>query len=367
MKVICEGLDLSDAVLKVSKALGTKKTNQILEGIKMTAKGDDLVLTATDTELSIEKTIKANVLMEGETVVPGKYFMDFVKKLEHEQIELSVLDEGQLKIKYADAESEMQVYNAEEFPKLNKEIKENYFSLLQKEFKDLIAKTSFSCSQDDSRPILKGCLFEVENGVVTSVALDGFRMAVCKKKADNVSGDFKAIIPSRTLNEITRLLEEEDELLTVVLQKNNLMVEVGTTVLVSRLYEGEFINYKQILPSSFLTEFTINTAQLLNSVERAAVLSRSDRLSLVKMDVKERYLNVTAKSEIGNVNENIPILLDGKDLSIAFNAKYLLDYLKIATDEQIKVFLNSPIAPCVFKSETNEDDLYLVLPVRINA
>ena len=97
MKVICEGLDLSDAILKVSKALGTKKANQILEGIKLTAKGDDLILMATDTELTIEKTIQANVIMEGETVVPGKYFMDFVKKLENEQIELSVLDEGQLR------------------------------------------------------------------------------------------------------------------------------------------------------------------------------------------------------------------------------------------------------------------------------
>lgn len=367
MKVICEGLDLSDAILKVSKALGTKKANQILEGIKLTAKGDDLILMATDTELTIEKTIQANVIMEGETVVPGKYFMDFVKKLENEQIELSVLDEGQLKIKYADAESEMQVYNAEEFPKINKEIKENFFLLSQGEFKDLIAKTSFSCSQDDSRPILKGCLFEVENGTVTSVALDGFRMAVCKKQAKAVSGDFKAIIPARTLNEITRLLEREEEELNVVLQKNNLMVEVGSTVLVSRLYEGEFINYKQILPTSFLTEFTVDKDQLLNSVERAAILSRSDRLSLVKMDVKEKFLNVTAKSEIGTVNENISIALKGKDLSIAFNAKYLSEYLKILSDEKVRVFLNSPIAPCILRPQESEDYLYLVLPVRINS
>ena len=363
MKVICEGLDLSDAILKVSKALGTKKANQILEGIKLTAKGDDLILMATDTELTIEKTIQANVIMEGETVVPGKYFMDFVKKLENEQIELSVLDEGQLKIKYADAESEMQVYNAEEFPKINKEIKENFFLLSQGEFKDLIAKTSFSCSQDDSRPILKGCLFEVENGTVTSVALDGF----CKKQAKAVSGDFKAIIPARTLNEITRLLEKEEEELNVVLQKNNLMVEVGSTVLVSRLYEGEFINYKQILPTSFLTEFTVDKDQLLNSVERAAILSRSDRLSLVKMDVKEKFLNVTAKSEIGTVNENISIALKGKDLSIAFNAKYLSEYLKILSDEKVRVFLNSPIAPCILRPQESEDYLYLVLPVRINS
>ena len=167
-----------------------------------------------------------------------------------------------------------------------------------------------------------------KTGTVASVALDGFRMAVCKKQAKAVSGDFEAIIPARTLNEITRLLEKEEEELNVVLQKNNLMVEVGSTVLVSRLYEGEFINYKQILPTSFLTEFTVDKDQLLNSVERAAILSRSDRLSLVKMDVKEKFLNVTAKSEIGTVNENISIALKGKDLSIAFNAKYLSEYLE---------------------------------------
>ncbi len=367
MKLICDGLDLSDAVLKVSKAIGVKKSNAILEGIHLIAKGDTLTLIATDLELSIERVIRADVMMEGEAVVNGKYFSDFVKKLEKEQIELSCLDGALLKIKYSDSESEIQVFNAEEFPKINKDFNENYFVINQKEFKNIIAKTVFACSQDDSRPILKGCLFEIENNKLTSVALDGFRMAVCKKDISSYSGDFKAIIPARTLMEISRLLEKDDEDIKVVLQKNNLMIEADNTTLISRLLEGEFIAYKQIIPTEFITNARVNTSMLLSSIERASILARTDRLSVVKFEIKEEYLNVSSRSEIGNVNENIVINMDGKDVTIAFNSKYILEFLKILDDEFITLYLNSAIAPCVIKPFEGDEFLYLVLPVRINA
>ena len=365
MKVIVDGLDLSDGVLKVSKALNAKKLNSVLEGIKLSAKGDTLTLTATDTELTIERVIKAEVLMEGDTVVTGKYFGDFIKKLDQEQVELSDIT-GQLKIKYSDSESEMQIYNAEEFPKINKDIKGNTFSLSQKEFKDVVTKTVFACAQDESRPILKGCLFEVLNDTLTAVALDGYRMTVCNKKLNSASGNFKAVIPSRTLLEITRLLEKDEDIVDITIQKNSLMLEVGNTTLISRLLEGEFINYKQILPTSFVTEVRINKNMLLNSVERASILSRLDRMSMVKFDVKENYLNVISKSEIGNVNESIPISLEGKDVLIAFNSKYISEYLRISEDEFVRIYMNSPIAPCVFRPMEGNDYIYLVLPVRIN-
>ena len=219
MKVICDGLDLSDAVLKVSKALSVKASNPILEGIKIVAKGDSLTLIATDMELTIEKKIKADVLMEGETVVVGKYFVEFVKKLEKEQIELSRLYDGQLKIKYSDSESELQIFPAENFPKIEKDEQGSFIEITQKDFKEIVEKTAFACSADDSRPILKGCLFEINDNLLTAVALDGFRMAVCKKEVVS-SGDFSAVIPSRTLSEITRILDKDDNNLKVYLQKN---------------------------------------------------------------------------------------------------------------------------------------------------
>ncbi len=365
MKVICDGLDLSDAVLKVSKALSVKAANPVLEGIKITATGDKLTLVATDTELTIEKSIKAEVLMEGETVVVGKYFVEFVKKLEKEQVELSRLYDGQLQIKYTDSESELQVFPSESFPLIKKEGEENHFVIKQQDFKELVERTLISCSTDDSRPILKGCLFEVEKNVLTGVALDGFRMSVVKKEVES-TGSFKAVIPARTLSEIVRLLDKEEEKLKICLQKNNLYVEIGSTVIYSRLIEGEFVKYTHILPTNFANVVTVNKDALLNSIERASIVARNDRFNVIKFEIKENSLGISARSEIGNVNENVNINLSGKDMVIAFNGKYLTDYLKIAGVDFININLNSPIDPCIITPVGKEDFMYLVLPVRIN-
>ncbi len=366
MKVICDGLDLSDAVLKVSKALSVKAANPILEGIKITAQGETLTLLATDTELTIQKSIKAEVLMEGETVVVGKYFVDFAKKLENEQVELSRLYDGQLEIKYSDSESELQVFPAENFPRIEKEENVDFFKISQSDFKDVVEKTVFACSTDDSRPVLKGCLFEINDGMLTSVSLDGFRMAVVKKPVIS-EGNVKIVIPARALNEITRLLDSENETITIYIQKNTLFIELGNTILISRLIEGEFVKYNHILPTSFENVVTINRQALLTSIERASIVARNDRYNVVKFDIKEEGMGISAKSEVGNVNENVPINLKGKDLLIAFNGKYIMEYLKITNEDFININLNSPIDPCVITPVTGNEYLYLVLPIRINA
>jgi len=366
MKLICDGLDLSDAVLKVSKALGTKTANPVLEGIKISAFGDTLTLTATDTELTIEKTIKADVFMEGETVVVGKYFVEFAKKLENEQVELCRLEEGSLQIKYSDSVSQLQVFSAENFPKIRKEEVGNFFKIKQSEFKKIVERTVFACSSDDSRPILKGCLFEIENQTLTAVALDGFRMSVAKKQIV-ASGDFKSVIPARTLVEITRLLDKEDSDITVILQSNTLLIEIENTLLISRLIEGEFVKYSHILPTAFENVVTVNKQNLYQSIERASIVSRNDRYNVVKFEIKENTMGICAKSEVGEVNENVAIVLKGKDLTVAFNGKFITDFLRISNADFINVNLNSPIDPCVITELGEEDFLYLILPVRINA
>lgn len=366
MKVICDGLDLSDAVLKVSKALSVKTTNPILEGIKITAKGDNLTLFATDMELTIEKRIKADVLMEGETVVVGKYFVEFAKKLEKEQVELCRLNEGQLEIKYSDSESTLTVFDAEKYPIFADEEEVNYFEIKQKDFKNIVERTTFSCSVDDSRPILKGCLFEIENNTLTTVALDGFRMSVCKKEV-NASGNFNTIIPARTLLEITKLLEKDEQTLRVCLQKNTLLVKLENIVLSSRLIEGDFVKYKHILPTSFSNTVIINKNAFQNSIDRASIITKTDKFNIVKFDIKEDVMAVSAKSEVGNVNENVNINLTGKDMVIAFNSKYIMDFLRVCSEEFISLSLNSSIDPCVIKSVGDEGFLYLILPVRINS
>ena len=365
MKVICDGLDLSDAVLKVSKALAVKSTNPVLEGIKIVAENDCLTLIATDLEITIEKKIKADVIEEGETVVVGKYFVDIVKKLESEQVELSRLYDAGLKIKYNDSESELQVFSAETFPKIKMEDKENFFKLNGAQFREVVERTVVACSSDDSRPILKGCLFDVENGTLTTVALDGYRMAVVKKQVE-ASGDFKAVVPARTLNEIVRLIENNEDEITIYIQNNNLYLQVDNTAIYSRLIEGEFVKYNHILPTSFENSVTVKKSDFLNSIERASIVTRSERFNVIRFDIKENVMSVLAKSEVGNVFDNVPINLTGKDMLIAFNGKYIGEYIKIINEEFITLHLNSPIDPCVITAVGKEDYIYLVLPVRIN-
>lgn len=366
MKVVVNGADLSSAVLKVVKAISGKTTNPILEGIKLSVKGDELILTATDTEISIEKTIKASTFTEGQTVVPGKLFSEFTKRLENEdEIEL-YQEENQLKISYSSSEGYISTLNPEEFPIINKEIREKSFTIKQKDFKELILKSSFACSQDEARPLLKGCLLEIEGDKISSVALDGFRLAIMRKKIEASTGDFKIIVSSRTLNEIVRILENDNDVLTVIVQKNVMMVEVDGTVLVSRLLEGEYIDYKNIIKDNFISVVRVNKNQLLSAIDRASVVA-TDAKKIVRLDIKENYMTVSASSEVGKMSENVVINLEGKDLSIAFNSKFLTDCVKVIDDEFINLHFNTKINPCVIKPFSGDDYLYLVLPLRINA
>ena len=366
MKTIVKAHDLSNAVSKVIKAVSTKSPNQLLEGIKIVCKGDELTFIATDMEIAIEKVIGCESFMEGSAVIPGRIFADFTKKLENEDdIELTV-DEGKLKISYSGSESYMQALPADDYPILKKELNKSSFVIKQKSFKDIINKTSFACSQDDSRPILKGCLLEVNDDILNCVALDGFRLAVCRKAIKESTGDIKAIVPSRSLVEITRLLDKDDDYLTVVIQENSLMVTVDNTTFTTRLLEGEYIDYKRIVPTSYLSVFKVNKDSLFNSIERASIMAKILK-NIVKFDIHENYVDISSDSEMGNVKENVLINLEGKDLTIAFNSKYLIDCLRVIDDEFINFNLNTSIAPCVIKPYSDDEYLYLILPVRINA
>ena len=366
MKLICEGLDLSDAVLKVIKATATKTTNPILEGIKLKASEDTLTLSATDLEISIEKTIPADVKIAGEIVVPGKFFADFIKKLSNEQIELTLTDRNSLKIKYTDSEGFLQCLSSDEFPEIKDLVNPEKIVLKRKDFRDIINKTIFSVALDDARPILKGCLFEISNKTLTSVALDGYRLALAKKPIVSTSAEFSCIVPARTLAEIAKLLEgNDDEDIEVLIQKNYLLVNVNNTRVITRLLDGDFINYKQVIPSSTSTTVTINKKQLEYGLERASLLARMDKNNLVKFEVRDKLLTLSSASDIGNVTENITISLEGKDITIAFNARYMSECMRTIEDEFVKINFTSSIAPCTITSTASDEYLYLILPVRI--
>ena len=366
MKFVVKGAELSNATSKVVKAISTKSPNPILEGIKLSVVGDELTLTATGTEITIEKTIPVSTFTEGETVVPGKFFSDFIKKLENEEEIVLNLEEGELKILYSSSEFSISIMNVEEFPLINKNIKEKSFTMKQKDFKDLINKTIFACSQtahNSSR--VDGCYLEFDDDKICAVATDTGRIAINKKKIEQSSGNFSVIVSPRTLKEIVSILDKEDDLFTLIVQKNVVMCEVEGTVLISSLLDGNNIDYKNIISNNFKSEIKVKKDSFLKALERASVVA-TDFNKIVKFDVTEDYVNVLAKSEIGKVNETVQIELEGKDIEISFFFKYIVEGIKAIDDEVFKICFNSSIEPCVIKPFSGDDYLHLIVPVRKN-
>ena len=363
MKLVCEGIDLSDAVLKVVKACSSKTTLPVLECIKISAKNDGITLSATDGEISIIKTIKAEVYEEGEVCVPGKYFADFIKKLEGVQITLTS-ENKKMDIIYADSQTSMQVLSADDFPKIDLEIKENSFKLKTKDLKKFINATSFCCATDDSRPILKGCQFVIDGENICVTSLDGFRLATISGKVVSSTGNMEIICPARTLNEIEKMLPDDDKDTEIFIQKGMILVASEDTVLTSRLYGGDFIKKENIIPKKFITNVVIEKDKLKASIERAAILVRGDKNSLIIFDISGDTIEISSASEIGNVQEPVKAEIEGKDVRIAMNSKFIIDAVNALDEDKIVLSFNNQIQPFTCQNAQNKDKLYLILPVR---
>ena len=362
MKFVCDGLSLSEAVLKVSKACAVRTTAPIMECIKLTALGEEVSLLATDGELSIRKTIKAEIFEEGEICVPGKLFSDFICKLTGEEISIATGERG-VEIKYRDAGTFMQSLPAEEFPAIGFEIGENSFTMKQGALKKIISETTFCCAQDDSRPVLKGCLMEFREKL-EMVALDGYRLALASAQIISKSGEKGIICPARTLSEIAKMMEKDDEEITLYTQGGMLLVSAEGTTVVSRLYQGDFIRKENVIPNQFTTVVTLSKAELIASVERAAVLIRGDKNNLVTMAIDSDCVRVSSVSDFGNVDESVKANVEGVEMTISMNAKYLLDALRALEEENVTISFNGPVSPFILQNETAKESLYLILPVR---
>ncbi len=362
MKFVCDGLTLSEAVVKTSKACAVRSTSPIMECIKLSVKNDEVVLLATDGELSIQKRIKAEVFEEGEVCVPGKLFSDFIGKLTGVEVTIQTGERG-MEIKYLDSGSDMQVISADEFPKINLDIGETNFVMKKSALKRVIAETTFCCAQDDSRPILKGCLLEFKDKLEIT-ALDGYRLALSNAEYIGTSLEKSIICPARTLAEISRSLSDDDEEITIYAQNGMLLVNTDGMTIVSRLYLGDFIRKESVLPVNFTTIVTLQKEELIASVERAAILIRGDKNNLITLEIGPSLVKISSASEAGNVAESVRASMEGKDLVISMNAKYLLDALHALTESEVVMSFNGAISPFIVQNKEAKDSLYLILPVR---
>lgn len=370
MKFNCNQQTLSRALNTVSKAVSTRTTMPVLKGILLEAKEDgSLNLTASDLEISIRKEISIHVKNPGSAVIASKLFSDIIRKLPNEEIFIESTDDNKVIIKTNSSEFTVLGFPVDEFPGIGDMEAKNENLIFDREiFRDMVNKTSFAASIDETRGLLVGILTEIGTEKVTMVALDGFRLAlaneVMKSEEEN-----KFIISARIMNEINKIIseDEEEENINISLGEKRAVFRIGSTEITVRLMEGEFVRYRDIIPDDTTISMTVGRAVLLGSIERASLLAKEGKNNLIKMSIKDDLLTITSRSEEGNVREEIVMEKTGDDLEIGFNSKYVMDVLKSIDDEQISMNFRTGISPCVVRPVEGDAYEYLVLPVRIPA
>lgn len=369
MKFSCNQHTLTKALNIVSKAVTIRTTIPILKGIllKVDANGI-LTMAASDLDLSIEKKIKVENSTPGEIVVLSKLFGDIIRKLPDGVITVEEND-GKLNIKCSNSEFNIIGLSAEEFPNINPNEEDTEKLVFNKELlKDMIKKTSFAASIDENKGAMTGVLIEMDEDSLNMVAIDGFRMAIAREQMKNKKKQ-NIIIPAKILTEISRIITEEEinsDDVTMVLNEKKAIFVMENTKIVIRLLEGEFMNYNRIIPTENPCKVVLNKNDLMNSVERASLLAKVGKNNLIKLEIKDNGIEITSKSEEGNVKEEVIASKEGNDITIGFNSKYLIDVLKVIDDENITMLFNTNVSPCLIKPLSGNEFEYLILPVRIN-
>ena len=370
MKFSCEQQKLAKALNVVSKAVTSRTTIPILKGIMLEVSSDgNLVMSASDLDISIQDTIGVNNAEAGSVIVMAKLFGDIIRKLPNTDIDISCDEENNVIIQCMNSEFKIVGMSTDEFPNVNKINEDNNFINFNKSmFRSMIDKTSFAASIDESRGVITGVLIELDSDEINMVAIDGYRMAIMRKAMVNTNQQ-RIIISAKILNEISRILgdiESDDEDGKLFLSEKKAVFKFDNIQAELRLIDGEFIKYKDILPKESKITAVVNKSQMMESIERASLLSKVGKNNLIKMSLEDTLMTITSNSEEGNVKEELAISKEGENLNIGFNAQYMIDVLKSIDDENIKMLFNSSITPCLIEPCEGSEFEYLVLPVRIN-
>ncbi len=363
MKFKINQRELSKHINIVQKSISSRTTLQILDGILLEAKNGKLKLTGTDLEISIESFMDCEVIEEGSIVINSRIFGDIIKKLDNAEVSI-VVDNSNINIQCENSEFNISGSPGEDYPDLPILVERDSFTMPMDIFKSVIRKTVFATTQDETRPTLTGGLVEIEERHISFIALDGYRLAFKKLPIDS-DAQTKMIIPGRSLTELNKILDDKEEDVKISVSPSHIIVNLGETVIYSRLLEGPFFNYKDIIREDHKTSVKVKKQEFQNSLERASLLAKEEKANLVKLSLVGDTLNIKSNTEVGNVFESIDADTDGEDVNIAFNSRYIIEGIKAIEDDEIKLNFMGSLNPCIINGVEEDDYTYLVLPVRL--
>lgn len=357
--------DLQNALTTVQKGVSTRSTLPVLSGILLDVQADKVVLQSTDLELSIQYSVDALIEEEGKTVVPGKLFTDIIKNLPDAAIHIQS-GEGEAKITCDNSSFSVHTLNYEDFPGFPNVETSQSLSIKFTQFASMIKKVSRVVSKDESRAILTGVLITFDEGKLRMVATDSYRLALTEMDMeDTAADDFQCVIAGNFLNEIAGL-PSSDDMVTIALAENQIVVDYQNVVFINRRIEGNYPNYKQLIPDEYTTRATIDLSEIISSVKRASLLSSSTAPMKFDLNIASQTMQITVTSpDVGSVQETIVCEIEGEDTEIAFNSAYVIDGLTVVKGDKVYLEVQSSLKPGIFRALSPENFLYLIMPVRI--
>jgi DNA polymerase-3 subunit beta len=369
LKLTCQPSTLSSALQIVSRAISTRTTLPILNNILLETTSEGLALTATNLEIGIRKVVAAEVAEEGSTTVPARLFTDFVGTLPEKDLEISLdLPTQTLSLKCARFDTHVKCIEAEEFPPGPRPDEGDRLGIPLDELLAAIEQTQMAASTDEARPVLTGVLLHIDRDGQTLAATDGHRLAVRKLQARGGSDlEARLIVPARALAELPRAFRGESGEVEVIVSKarNQIFFRAGTSEVTSRLIDGTYPNYTQVIPTKSSTTIKVATSEL-NQTVRAVSLFARDSANVIRLKTETGGLVLSATTnEVGDSRAEVTADVDGSDIQIAFNARYILDALAVAAEEQVELLFDGPLSPGLIRPPGSDQYLYVIMPVRV--
>lgn len=365
MKISCLRSDLATAVSNVSRAVSTKASIPALEGVLIKAYGDTLNISGYNLEIGITTDIEATIQSEGEIVVSAKLFLDIVRKLPEEVVSIETDERMVTYITCGQVNYQIVGMSSVEYPDLPSFEQTDGITVNAKTMREMIRQTVYAVSENTAKPVYTGSLFEIENGVLKIIAIDGYRMAIRSENVES-SSETQFVVPGKTQLEVLKLLTDDEENVEIIIGMRHITFKVKSYRVISRLIEGTFLDYKTTIPTETKTEAVINTRKIIESVERMSLLNNDRIQSPVRCNFSDDEIKLSCASAVGRANDVISVPIIGEPVEIGFNNRYLLDAFKNSDTDEIKIILNGPFAPMIVKPVKGDCFLSIVVPMRLS-
>lgn len=366
MKFICNKQELSEAISNVSRAVSPKSTIPALEGIKVKVSPGTIELTAYNLEIGIITSINAETQDSGEFVVSSRLFSEFTRRMSGDMIAFDIDENLVINISCSATECSFSAMSASEYPELPKVDAEKSFSVKQSTLKSMIIQTSYAASLNESKPVLTGELFDIENGSFNMVAIDGFRLAIRNELID-CADNYHFVVPKKAMLEISTLIKDDadDKVCNISTNNRHIIFEVNNVFVISRLLEGNFHNYKLSIPNGFKTEVILSKKDFSTCLERCSLLIDEKNKSAIRCEVSGGEMKISCKTGIGRINDVIPADISGETVTIGFNNKLLLEALRAAEGDKIRIRFNGAMKVIEILPLEGESYIFLIMPIQL--